>query len=99
NVEFLYDDNSRLVAVQDARHNIWRYRYSAAGLLTEVVEPAPGKVVAIRNQYAESGRVVQQEDGLGHRTTFTWDAAKQEAKTTDADGVVVYDGYHDNVLV
>jgi RHS repeat-associated protein len=98
-VAFSYDDNSRLVAVQDARRNIWRYRYSAAGLLTEVVEPKPDEVVAIRNQYAESGRVVQQQDGLGHRTTFRWDAAKQEAKTTDADAVVVYDGYRDNVLI
>mgnify|MGYP001952389295 CR=1 FL=1 len=106
NVRYAYDDNSRLVAVKDARGYVWRYRYSAAGLLTEVVEPATGKrdrdepgVVAIRNEYGPNGRVVRQFDALGHATRFAWNPDKQEAKTTDADGVVVWDGYHDNVLI
>ncbi len=110
NVEFRYDEKSRLVAVEDPRDNVGRYRYSAAGLLSEVVEPeaedrhkartdARAGVVAIRNEYSGSGRVVRQFDALGDRTRFTWNAAKQEAKTTDADGMVVYDGYHDNVLI
>ncbi|MEQ7125102.1 RHS repeat-associated core domain-containing protein [Actinopolymorpha sp. B11F2] len=107
NVEFAYDRRSRLVAVEDARGHVWRYHYSAAGLLTEVVEPETdeghdeddGGVVAIRNEYSASGRVIRQVDAQGHRTTFAWNAVRQEAKTTDADGVVVYDGYHDNVLI
>ncbi|MGH3488723.1 MAG: RHS repeat-associated core domain-containing protein, partial [Actinopolymorphaceae bacterium] len=107
NVEFAYDKRSRLIAVEDARGNVWRYYYSAAGWLTAVVEPETderhdendGGVVAIRNEYSQSGRVIRQFDAQGHRTTFAWNAARQEAKTTDADGVVTYDGYHDNVLI
>jgi RHS repeat-associated protein len=107
NVEFAYDKRSRLTAVEDARGHVWRYYYSPADLLTAVVEPATDEhhgeggsgVVAIRNEYSASGRVVRQFDALGDRTTFAWNAARQEAKTTDADGVVVYDGYHDNVLI
>ena len=35
----------------------------------------------------------------GRPDAFAWDAGKQEARTTDADGVVVYDGYRGNVLI
>ncbi|MEO3781403.1 polymorphic toxin-type HINT domain-containing protein [Micromonospora sp. B11E3] len=98
-VQYEYDEQNRLVTVKDARHHIWRYRYSEAGLLTEVVEPEPAKVVAIRNEYDGSGRVIRQRDALDHVTTFAWDTAKQEAKTTDPDGVVIWDGYRRNVLV
>ncbi|HZC50896.1 MAG TPA: DUF6531 domain-containing protein, partial [Mycobacterium sp.] len=103
NVEFSYDEDSRLAAVEDARGQVWRYRYSAAGLLSEVLEPKTNRhddaVVSVRNEYARSGRVVRQFDGRGDRTSFGWNAHKQEATTSDADGVVVWDGYHDNVLV
>lgn len=98
-VQFEYDEHSRLVTVKDARHHIWRYRYSEAGLLTELVEPEPAKTVRLTNTYDAAGRVLRQRDALGHETTFAWDAAKQEATTTDPDGVVVYDGYRGNVLV
>ena len=103
NVEFFYDEASRLVAVEDPRDQVWRYRYSTAGLLTEVVEPKTDRrddrVVAVRNEYGPRGRVLRQWDGAGDQTQFAWDAGKQEARTTDADGVVVYDGYRDNVLI
>jgi YD repeat-containing protein len=77
---------------KDARARQWRYGYSANGLLTEVEDPQPNRVVLLRNEYNDAGRVVRQRDALGNTTTFEWDAGTQEAKTTDADGVVVHDG-------
>jgi hypothetical protein len=43
--------------------------------------------------------VVAQRDGVGAEMTFAWDAGKQEARSTDADDISIYDGYHGNVLI
>jgi RHS repeat-associated protein len=86
-----------LTKVKDARGKVWKYRYTAAGLLSQVVNP--DEKVEPTNEYDANGRVTRQTDALGKSTTFAWDAAKQEATTTDADGVVVWDGYRGNVLV
>jgi RHS repeat-associated protein len=86
-----------LTRVRDASGEDWQYKYDAARLLTQVIDPR--KVVALTNAYDTAGRVVRQADALGAATTFEWTAAKQEAKTTDADGVVVWDGYKGNVLL
>ncbi|MEN3308588.1 MAG: hypothetical protein V7603_4790 [Micromonosporaceae bacterium] len=91
-------ENSRLAYVIDARGRKWTYKYDAAGLLAEVVNP--DRVVALHNDYdPATGRVAAQSDALGARTTFGWNATAQEAKTTDPDGVVIWDGYRGNVLV
>lgn len=95
-VTFGYE-NSRLTSFVDARGFTWKYRYSPAGLLTEVVTPQ--NVVDFHNEYNAAGRVVSQKDAVGNETTFAWDAAKQESVTTDPDGVHVYDGYRGNVLI
>jgi RHS repeat-associated protein len=97
-------DQGRLSSVEDARGNTWRYRYSTTGLLTDVVSPIrvgspPRNVVVVHNEYDPGGRVVRQADALGAVTRFEWDAGLQEAKTTDPDGVVTFDGYRGNVLV
>ncbi|WP_127501856.1 RHS repeat-associated core domain-containing protein [Actinoplanes solisilvae] len=89
--------NGLLTKVRDAVGQDWQYRYSAARLLTQVIDPR--KVVTATNEYGETGRVTRQLDALGAATTFEWNAAKQEAKTTDADNVVVWDGYKGNVLL
>lgn len=89
--------NGLLTKVKDARGNYWKYGYNAAGLINQVVNPDQN--AELTNEYDASGRVVRQVDALGKATTFGWDAGKQEAKTTDADGVVVWDGYRGNVLV
>lgn len=86
-----------LTKVRDARGNTWEYRYDAEGRLAEVVDPHD--VVAVHNEYGTAGRVVAQRDGVGAEMTFAWDADKQEARSTDADDVSVYDGYHGNVLL
>ncbi|MBE1875860.1 polymorphic toxin-type HINT domain-containing protein [Myceligenerans pegani] len=95
-VRFEYTDGL-LTEVKDARRNVWRYRYDAEGRLAQVVDPHD--VVMLHNEYGPDDRVVSQRDGVGAETTFEWDAGKQEARTTDADDVSIYDGYHDNVLI
>ncbi|MFI2487394.1 RHS repeat-associated core domain-containing protein [Promicromonospora kroppenstedtii] len=95
-VRFEYADGL-LAKVKDARGNVWEYRYDADGLLTQVVDPH--EVVAVHNEYGDDGRVAAQRDGVGAEMTFAWDGDKQEARSTDADDVSIYDGYHDNVLL
>ncbi|MEU1729778.1 RHS repeat-associated core domain-containing protein [Streptosporangium sp. NPDC020145] len=96
NVNYFYTDGF-LTSVIDARGFTWRYRYHATTLLSQVVDPH--NVAIISNDYGTDGRVTAQRDGLGKQTTFAWDAAKQEATTTDPDGVVLWDGYRGNTLV
>jgi len=103
-------DQGRLVAVTDLRGNTWRYRYSAVGLLTDVVSPIrvgapPHNIVDVHNEYGPDTRVVKQTDALGHATTFTWkpdvpdSVPHDESITVDPDGVATRDGYKGNVLV
>ncbi|MEU4420423.1 polymorphic toxin-type HINT domain-containing protein [Actinoplanes sp. NPDC024001] len=93
---YFYTDG-RLTKVADATGAFWQYRYDAAGLLTKVIDPY--LVTTLTNEYAANGRVARQLDALGAATTFVWDAAKQETATTDADNVIVWDGYKGNVLL
>ncbi|NRQ39195.1 hypothetical protein HII36_46350 [Nonomuraea sp. NN258] len=96
NVNYFYTGNL-LTKALDARGFAWTYTYHANGLMAQVSDPH--RVAIVTNTYREDGRVTEQRDGLGKKTTFEWDAAEQEAKTTDADGVAVYDGYRGNTLV
>lgn len=95
-VRFEYTDGL-LTKVKDARGNLWQYRYDAEGRLAQVIDPH--EVVAVHNEYGTGGRVVTQRDGVGAEMSFAWDAGKQEARTTDADDISVYDGYRGNVLL
>ncbi|MFF0574621.1 polymorphic toxin-type HINT domain-containing protein [Streptosporangium saharense] len=96
NVNYFYT-SGLLTSVLDARGFTWRYRYHANTLLSQVVDPH--NVAIISNDYGDDGRMIAQRDGLGKQTTFAWDAARQEATTTDPDGVVIWDGYRGNTLV
>ncbi|MFJ2189445.1 hypothetical protein ACIOJE_16085 [Kitasatospora sp. NPDC087861] len=58
-------------AVRDQRGQTTVYGYDANGLLATVTDPL-GHVVAA-NTYDGSGRVVSQIDGLGGKTTFSYD--------------------------
>ncbi|MEJ2851905.1 MULTISPECIES: RHS repeat-associated core domain-containing protein [unclassified Saccharothrix] len=98
-VQYEYDQAGRLAVYKDARAGQWRYGYSAEGRLTEVVDPQPHRTTLVRNEYDASGRMARQFDALGNGTKFEWNADRQEAITTDADDVVVRDGYRGNVLV
>lgn len=98
-VQYEYDPAGRLVIYKDARARQWRYGYNAAGLLSEIQDPQPIRIVLARNEYDASGRVVRQMDAVGNTTRFDWDATHEEATTTDADGVIVRDGYRGNVLI
>ena len=84
-----------LTAATDAEGDTWTFAYGG-GLLTKVVDPR-GRA-QVTNTYT-AGRVTKQVDASGAATTFAWDPAKQEATTTDADGVPYFDGYRNNVLV
>ncbi|MFI6816441.1 RHS repeat-associated core domain-containing protein [Nonomuraea sp. NPDC050328] len=86
-----------LSSVIDPRGFTWKYTYHANSLLASVIDPH--NVAIVSNVYGADGRVTEQKDGLGKPTRFEWNAGRQEAKTTDADGVVVWDGYRGNTLV
>ncbi|WP_204018159.1 RHS repeat-associated core domain-containing protein, partial [Sphaerimonospora thailandensis] len=86
-----------LTSVIDARGFTWKYVYQDNGLLTQVIDPH--RVAIVTNTYGPDGRMTAQLDALGKKTTFEWNAAKQEATTTDPDGVVIWDGYRGNTLV
>ncbi|MFC5824753.1 RHS repeat-associated core domain-containing protein [Nonomuraea insulae] len=96
NSNYFYTGNL-LTKVLDGRGFAWTYTYHANSLLSQVVDPH--RVAIVSNVYAADGRVSAQKDGLGKQTTFVWKAAEQEATTTDADGVIVFDGYRGNTLV
>ncbi|GAA1858059.1 polymorphic toxin-type HINT domain-containing protein [Myceligenerans crystallogenes] len=95
-VQFWYE-NDLLTTARDARGELWRYGYDDAGRLATVTDP--DKRVTLRNTYGDDDRVVSQRDGAGAEMTFDWYPARQEARTVDADGVQVWDGYRGNVLI
>jgi YD repeat-containing protein len=94
--QFDYQDG-RLLKVQDPRNYVTSYGYDAVGRLAEITDARGNKL--IRNSYGANGRVAEQLDPEGGKTTFAWDAGEQVATTTDPDGVVVTDGYKNNVLL
>ena len=87
--------NGQLASVKDAAGNTWTFGYTN-NLLTSITDPT--LVKQLTNAYTGS-RVTTQVDAAGATTTFAWDPVKSEATTTDADGVVMYDGYHGNSVV
>ena len=95
-VQFDYEGN-RLLKVQDARRYTTTYGYDAAGRLTTVTDARGAR--QLLNEYDAAGRVGRQTDAENAVTTFAWDPGRQEARTTDPDGVLVVDGYRDNVLL
>lgn len=96
-VQFDYDGR-RMITAQAPNGRTTQYRYDSSGRLSQVIDPR-GQVQVTNTYDASSGRVLKQTDVFGKSTTFAWDADKEEAKTTDADGVVHYDGYKNNHLV
>lgn len=72
------------------------YDYDSSGRLVKITDTLGH--VQLTNTYGADGRVTAEADALGHTTRFEWDATKHESKVTDPDGVVVFDGYLNNVL-
>ncbi len=87
----------RLSSVTDVRGKVWTYAYEAHGLLEKETDPL-GHVV-FRNVYDADGRVMEQYDALGNKTTFAWDYQAQTQTVTDARGNAWRDVYQSNVLV
>ncbi|WP_246607519.1 DUF6531 domain-containing protein [Paractinoplanes toevensis] len=94
--QFDYQDG-RLLKTQDPRNYVTSYSYDAAGRLSEITDARGAKL--IRNTYNADGRVAEQLDPEGGRTTFDWKPATQVATTVDPDGVTIKDGYKNNVLL
>jgi RHS repeat-associated protein len=86
-----------LTSVTDMAGGTTIYRYDAGGRLSEIVDPNGNSVV--RNTYGPDGRVTDQLDALGHRSTFAWDPATQTSTMTDARGGRWRDVYSNNVLI
>lgn len=95
-VRYSYMD-SRLAAVADVRGATTTYQYDSAGRLAQVIDANGHSIV--RNVYDAAGRVVEQLDPLGNRSTFAWDPTTQTSTMTDARGGVWKDVYSDNVLL
>jgi RHS repeat-associated protein len=89
--------NDRLRTARDPDGDVTTYDYDAAGRLVKITDSL-GHVQLTNTYDATSGQVTAQTDALGHKTIFAWDAGKQESTVTDPDGVVVHDGYLNNVL-
>jgi RHS repeat-associated protein len=87
--------NGLLTAATDASGAKWTFGYTNQQLTT-VVDPQ--QRTQLTNTYAGS-RITKQVDAAGAATIFTFDPGTQISKTTDADGVPYFDGYHGNVLV
>ena len=100
-VSYEYDDAGRLAVYKDARGFKWKYRYGTDNRLTEVQSPQDHKrILLIRNEYGG--------DGTGRQSSPTrWATPRRSRGTarprrparTDADDVIVRDGYRGNVLV
>jgi RHS repeat-associated protein len=89
--------SGRLTSVTDARGKVWTYTYDSYGFLEKEVDPLQHTV--FRNVYGSDGRVIEQYDGLNHKTTFSWNSAIQTQTTTDARGKVWKDIYSNGLLV
>ncbi|MGH3371606.1 MAG: DUF6531 domain-containing protein, partial [Nocardioidaceae bacterium] len=86
-----------LTSIRDLRGFSTTYRYDPSDRLSEIVDP--NNRSAVRNTYDASGRVIEQFDPLGNKTTFSWDAPTQISTMTDPAGAVWKDAYLDNVLL
>jgi RHS repeat-associated protein len=89
--------NGLLTSYTDARGKVWTYTYETHGFLEKEVDPLNHTVY--RNVYGSDGRVTEQYDGLGKKTTFSWDPATQTATATDARGNVWKDVYSNGALI
>jgi RHS repeat-associated protein len=92
-VEYAYT-GALLTAVTDLAGKTTEYEYDTEGRLTKTISPE-GRT-KIENRYGTDGRVVEQIDGLGKSSTFSWNPTTMTATMTDARGKVwtdVYDPY------
>jgi RHS repeat-associated protein len=95
-VNFTYTPGGRLSSVQDLRGGITTYTYTPAQL-TKIVDQNGHTVV--ENVYGADGRVIEQTDALGKKSTFSWDSATQTSVMTDPRGNKWTDIYYNNALV
>lgn len=96
NVQYGYT-SGRLTSVTDVRGGTTTYSYDSDGRLTKIVDANTHTLV--ENTYVSGGRVVEQLDPLGRRTTFSWDPTTETLTTTDARGKAWKDVYSKNRLV
>jgi RHS repeat-associated protein len=96
-VEYAFTGD-RLTSVRDLRGKVSELAYNDQGLLTSVKDP--NGHFRFRNTYdPTTGRVTEQLDPLGNRTTFGWDLERQIATRTDARGNTWTEYYAGNVLL
>jgi RHS repeat-associated protein len=88
--------SGRLTSVTDARGKVWTYTYESHALLEKLVDPLSHTV--FRNVYGSDGRVIEQYDGLNHKTSFAWDWQTETATATDARGNAWKDVYSNGLL-
>jgi len=95
-IRYAYADG-RLSRVTDVRGKVTRYTYDAGGRLASVIDPNGHAVV--RNTYGSDGRIGEQRNAVGDRTSFAWDPDSSTATITDARGNRWQHIYESNVLV
>ncbi|HLL66968.1 MAG TPA: DUF6531 domain-containing protein, partial [Micromonosporaceae bacterium] len=94
-----YDyEHGRLRSFQSATDKTTQYRHDDPnGKLSDVIN-ARGLTEVKNTYHPTTSRVQTQRNIFGKEIKVEWDAAKEEAKVTDQDGVVNYDGYAGNLL-
>lgn len=101
-------DNLRLTSVTDMAGSTVTYGHDAsARIITEQVtadgvanaNPSQHTITMMRLAYdSTTGRVSDQWDALGHRSTFAWDPVKQVSTMTAPDGGKWIDDYSGSTL-
>lgn len=81
----------QLTSVTDARNGVTNYTYEAHGWLKTIVDQNIHTVVT--NTYGNDGRVIEQLDARGKKSTFDWNAATRTSTMTDARQNVWRDVY------
>lgn len=89
--------SGHLASVTDVRGGVTSYVYEAGGRLEKIIDQDSKTIV--RNVYGPGGRVTEQYDALGKKSTLAWEPSTQTATMTDARGGAWKDVYQNNILV
>ena len=83
-ITYTYDVAGDLVGVTDRDGNTTTFTYTADHYLQDVHDPTGARLV--RNYYDDTGRLIQQCDGVGACVEFDWDPLTGQEVRVDRNG-------------